>query len=739
MSKAARTKAAVDRRTSRSRCGPSGRRTTRAGRSGRWRPGCARGGHGVTRVGWVGSGKGYWPAGWHLCNRRALVRRRDGLPLPGDCFAGFTNRRCASLDPACYNSSLPFPRRGPVMAAKFELVSDFQPAGDQPKAIEKLVEGFQPASGSRPCSARPARARRSPRPTSSPAQQADPRPRPQQDARRPALQGVQGLLPAQRRPLLRQLLRLLPARSLHPAARHLHREGRARSTRTSTGCAWPPPAPWSAARTSSSSPASRASTASARPSDYKRMMVHLKKGEIDRPRRAAPASSSTSSTSATTSPSSAASSASAATSIEVWPAYEEFALPHRAVRRRGRGAGRSSTRSPARRSSRLDELYIYPAKHFVTPEERIAGGRRGHRAGAGRAARAVQEARASCSRPSGSRRARRYDMEMLLEVGYCSGHRELRPLVLAAASRASRRTRCSTSSPTDFLLIVDESHVTLPQVRGMFAGDHSRKTTLVEHGFRLPSALDNRPLRFDEWEKQAQAGAVHVGHARAATSWSGRGGEVVEQVIRPTGLVDPVIHVKPARGQVPDLLEEIKKRADAEGAHAGHDADQAAGRGPVAATSARPGLRCKWLHSELDAIERMHDPARAARGGVRRAGRRQPAARGARPARGVAGRDPRRRQGGVPAQRDVADPDDRPGGPQRQRRGDPLRRQGDRLDAAGDRRDEPPARAAAGVQRGARHHAGDGAVGDQHAASRRRSQRTSWRRRSAGQSAARTT
>ena len=108
-------------------------------------------------------------------------------------------------------------------------------------------------------------------------------------------------------------------------------------------------------------------------------------------------------------------------------------------------------------------------------------------------------------------------------------------------------------------MIVDESHVTLPQVRGMFAGDHSRKVTLVEHGFRLPSALDNRPLQFDEWEKRLKHVPVHVGDARARTSWRRTGGEVVEQVIRPTGLVDPVIHVKPARGQVPDLIEEIKQ------------------------------------------------------------------------------------------------------------------------------------------------------------------------------------
>src|SRR5262249_22760071 len=114
--------------------------------------------------------------------------------------------------------------------------------------------------------------------------------------------------------------------------------------------------------------------------------------------------------------------------------------------------------------------------------------------------------------------------------------------------------------PEDFLMIVDESHVTLPQVRGMFAGDHSRKLTLVEHGFRLPSALDNRPLRFDEWEKRVKP-VLFMSATPGLYELERGGGEVVEQVIRPTGLVDPVLHVKPARGQIPDLIEEVKKRS----------------------------------------------------------------------------------------------------------------------------------------------------------------------------------
>src|SRR5260370_17699783 len=148
---------------------------------------------------------------------------------------------------------------------------------------------------------------------------------------------------------------------------------------------------------------------------------------------------------------------------------------------------------------------------------------------------------------------------MLLEVGHCPG-------VENYARGVSTRKRGEPAYtvmyffPEDFLMIVDESHVTLPQVRGMFAGDHSRKLTLVEHGFRLPSALDNRPLRFDEWEKRTKQ-VLFMSATPSAYELERRGGQVVEQVIRPTGLLDPVIHVKPARGQVPDLIDEIKKRA----------------------------------------------------------------------------------------------------------------------------------------------------------------------------------
>ena len=141
----------------------------------------------------------------------------------------------------------------------------------------------------------------------------------------------------------------------------------------------------------------------------------------------------------------------------------------------------------------------------------------------------------------------RYDMEMLMEVGYCSGI-ENYSRHLAGRKPGETPTTLLDFFPPDSLLILDESHVTVPQIRGMFAGDFSRKSTLVEHGFRLPSALDNRPLRFDEWEKKFDR-RLFVSATPGDYEIAMSGGEVVEQVIRPTGLIDPIVRVEPARGR----------------------------------------------------------------------------------------------------------------------------------------------------------------------------------------------
>jgi excinuclease ABC subunit B len=191
---------------------------------------------------------------------------------------------------------------------------------------------------------------------------------------------------------------------------------------------------------------------------------------------------------------------------------------------------------------------------------------------------------------------------MLMEVGYCSGI-ENYSRHLSNRKPGETPTTLLDFFPPDSLLIMDESHVTVPQVRGMFAGDFSRKSTLVDHGFRLASALDNRPLRFDEWEKKFDR-RLFVSATPSDYEVAMSGGEVVEQVIRPTGLIDPIVRVEPARGQVPALLKEAKERA-------------ARGERVLITTLTKrlaedlsrylkeQGLRCKWLHSELDAFERV--------------------------------------------------------------------------------------------------------------------------------------
>ncbi len=286
--------------------------------------------------------------------------------------------------------------------------------------------------------------------------------------------------------------------------------------------------------------------------------------------------------------------------IEVWPASEEYALR---IELFGDEVDALAIINPTTGETlrQLDELYIYPAKHFVTPEERIKQAVEGigkeleERLEQFRQEGKLLEAQRLAART-------RFDMEMIQEVGHCPGIENYARWFSGRKSGEPPYTLIDFF-PEDFLMIVDESHATLPQVRGMFAGDHSRKLTLVEHGFRLPSALDNRPFRFDEWEKRVKT-ALFMSATPGPYELERCGGEVVEQVIRPTGLVDPLIHIKPARGQVPDLVEEIKKRA--------------AVKERVLATTLtkrmaedlsnyfrEAGLRGKWLHSELDAIERV--------------------------------------------------------------------------------------------------------------------------------------
>ena len=191
---------------------------------------------------------------------------------------------------------------------------------------------------------------------------------------------------------------------------------------------------------------------------------------------------------------------------------------------------------------------------------------------------------------------------MMTEVGYCPGIENYsRPL--SGRPPGSTPETLFNFFPDDYLLFVDESHVTVPQIRAMFAGDQSRKTTLVEHGFRLPSALDNRPLKFQEWEDRIK-NVIFVSATPSEYELEQSGGEIVEQLIRPTGLLDPVIELASAKNQVPHLVEQIRARA------------RVGERVLVTTLTKRlaedlsgylndQGISCKWLHSELDAFERV--------------------------------------------------------------------------------------------------------------------------------------
>ncbi|MEX0714217.1 MAG: excinuclease ABC subunit UvrB, partial [Pirellulales bacterium] len=286
--------------------------------------------------------------------------------------------------------------------------------------------------------------------------------------------------------------------------------------------------------------------------------------------------------------------------VELWPSYEEFGWR---IEFWGDEVEQLSTIQPTSGEviERHDELFVYPAKHFVMPEDRIAA--------AIDAIKRELEERLALLKDQGKlleaqrlNARTRFDIEMMLEVGYCPGIENYsRPL--SGRPPGAQPQTLYDYFPKDYLLFVDESHATVPQVRGMFAGDHSRKTTLVEHGFRLPSALDNRPLKFEEWQSKI-AQVVYVSATPGPYELEQTGGEVIEQVIRPTGLLDPVIEISPARGQVPHLLEQIRARA--------------AVRERVLVTTltkrlaedlsyylTEQNVRCKWLHSELDAFERV--------------------------------------------------------------------------------------------------------------------------------------
>ncbi len=286
--------------------------------------------------------------------------------------------------------------------------------------------------------------------------------------------------------------------------------------------------------------------------------------------------------------------------VEVWPSYEEYAYR---IEFWGDELEQLAIINPisGETISTHDQLFIYPAKHFVTSEERIKN--------------AIEEIKQELAerlevfREQGKlleaqrlNARTRFDMEMLQHVGHCPGI-ENYSRILAGRKEGETPETLYDFFPKEFLLFIDESHVTVPQVRAMYAGDRSRKTTLVEHGFRLPSALDNRPMKFEEWEEKIHK-VVYVSATPNDYELEKTGGEIVEQIIRPTGLLDPVVEVVPARGQVNHLLEQIRQRTAA-GERTLVTALTKKLAEDLSAYLCQNGVACKWLHSELDAFERV--------------------------------------------------------------------------------------------------------------------------------------
>lgn len=247
------------------------------------------------------------------------------------------------------------------------------------------------------------------------------------------------------------------------------------------------------------------------------------------------------------------------------------------------------------------KVLIYPAKHFLTNYPAVSHALKniekelGERVAEFKSAGKLLEAQRLETRT-------RYDMEMLKEVGYCPGI-ENYSRQLDGRKPGERPSCLLDYFPRDFLLVIDESHVTIPQIVGMYHGDRSRKETLVEYGFRLPSALDNRPLKFEEFESLINE-VIFVSATPAEFELKKCKGVVVEQIIRPTGLVDPKVSIKPAENQIDDLLEQIRKRVENKERvlvttltkrMAEDLADYLRGL----------GIKVRYMHSEIGAIERV--------------------------------------------------------------------------------------------------------------------------------------
>jgi len=286
--------------------------------------------------------------------------------------------------------------------------------------------------------------------------------------------------------------------------------------------------------------------------------------------------------------------------IEIYPAYED--IPIR-VELFGDEIERISRidKLSGEIIDELNEAYVYPAKHFVTTQPKLEKAIVKIRKELKERLKVLRENNKLLEAQRLEQRTN-FDLEMMEELGYCQGI-ENYSRHLAGREAGSRPSTLLDYFPNDFMMFIDESHVTLPQIRGMFAGDKSRKETLVEYGFRLPSALDNRPLFFDEFESVISK-VVYVSATPGDFELNRSEGVIVEQIIRPTGLLDPEIEVRPVKGQIDDLMEEIRKRVEK-------------GERTLVLTLTKRmsedlteyltgmGVKARFLHSEIETLDRI--------------------------------------------------------------------------------------------------------------------------------------
>ncbi len=287
-------------------------------------------------------------------------------------------------------------------------------------------------------------------------------------------------------------------------------------------------------------------------------------------------------------------------SIEVWPTYERSAVR---VEMWGDQIEQVALTDPTtgRTLEIVPQYMLFPSKHFVLPDERIR-----------RACLSIEqelnERLAELHKQGKKLEAdrllarTRYDLECLECHSTCRGI-ENYSRHLSGRKPGEPPYTLLDYFPEEYLVFVDESHVTVPQLRAMHIGDRNRKMTLVEHGFRLPSALDNRPLTFEEWEARVRQ-VIFVSATPGPYELEKCGGEIIEQIVRPTGLLDPVLEVVPARHQVAHLLEQIQERAQA-GERVLVTTLTKRSAEDLAHYLRQRGVRCRWLHSELDAFERV--------------------------------------------------------------------------------------------------------------------------------------